>query len=93
MRLATNRKYRSDREMMVEALANMKKRRADAIKVLIELLGDNEVVGHTLWALRKMNAVEARSAVEAFVKHEEKSFRDEAKKAIAKFDRAASARR
>jgi hypothetical protein len=89
VRLATDRKYRSDREMVVLCLAKMKKRRSEAVKVLISLLNDEDVFGFALVALRRMSAVEARSAIEPFLNHPHKSIRDEAKKAIAKFDKQA----
>lgn len=87
VRLARDRRYGRDREMVVAALGNVKDARA--VGILIELLDDDDVAGHALWGLRKLAPPEARAHVERFVDHPRTWWRNEAKKALAKIDRRA----
>jgi hypothetical protein len=73
------------REMVVLALKNMKNPKA--VPLLISLLDDDEVAGHAIMALRKLEAVEARERIVPFLKHPKSWFRQEAKKALAAFDK------
>lgn len=83
--LVRDRRHGRAREMLAVALGNMKEPRA--VDVLIELLDDEEVAGHALWALRKLAPPEARSAIERFVDHPETWVRNEARRALAKIDK------
>jgi len=74
------------REMLAVALGNMKNPRA--VDVLVELLGDEEVAGHALMALGKLKAKQARPRVERFLTHPKTWVRTEAKRALAKIDKA-----
>jgi HEAT repeat protein len=91
MRLAAERKYGTGRRMIVIALGRLKERRA--VPLLVDLLKDPDVQGHALNALKLLNPVEARPAIEPFLTHKNKWFRREAKAAIAKFDRAGAKQR
>jgi hypothetical protein len=84
-RLAQDQRHGKSREMVVAALGNMKDPRAT--DVLVALLDDDQVAGHALWGLRKLGAVSARSSVERFLDHPKTWWRNEAKKALKKFDR------
>jgi HEAT repeat protein len=74
------------REMVVEALAN--RRYPQAVDVLCELLADEEVAGHALVALGKLKAACARPQIEPFLNHSEGWVRKEAKRSLAKIDKA-----
>jgi HEAT repeat protein len=74
--------------MVVVGLAKLKDPRA--VPLLVELLEDEEVAGHAVMALRKMGATPARSSVERFLQDPRAWVRSEAKKAIAKFDKASA---
>ncbi|MFN8514721.1 MAG: hypothetical protein U0841_19480 [Chloroflexia bacterium] len=84
--LAKHRRYGKAREMVVVALGNMHDDRA--VTLLLELLGDEEVAGHAVIALGKLRAQEARGAVEAVLAHPKAWVRTEAKRALAKIERA-----
>lgn len=86
LRLATERDYGKDRQMIVSSLWRFREPRV--VATLIDLLKDDDVAGHALVALRRMNAREARSAIEPFANHPRAWWRREAKKALAKFDKA-----
>ncbi len=77
------------REMVVLALGKMKNPniKDKASDVLIDLLNDDEVVGHAIIGLRKLNAVKAKDEIEKFKNYPTAWVRDEAKKTIAKFEK------
>jgi len=81
VQLAQDKKYGQSREMLALALGKMKSRRA--IPVLMELLDDEETVGHAVIALGKLRASEARERLEALTRHPKKWIQKEAKKALA----------
>lgn len=83
--LAKDPRWGRSREMLALALANMKDPRA--VKVLRDLLADEEVAGHAVIGLGKLRAKEARAGIEPFLEHSKKWVRDEAKKALKKIDR------
>ena len=56
--LARDKRHGEAREMVVEALANM--RNPQAVDVLCELLADEEVAAHAVVALGKLKAARAR---------------------------------
>jgi HEAT repeat protein len=64
----------------------MKNRRAE--DVLIDLLDDDEVAGHAIIALRKLKSKKAYPAIKRFLTHPKAWVRNEAKKALAKVDKA-----
>lgn len=86
--IVRDKQHRRAREMVVLALAKMKN--PQAVDVLIELLDDEEVAGNAVWALRKLGAkaAKARPYIEPFLTHPETWIRNEAKRAIAKMDKA-----
>jgi hypothetical protein len=89
-RIVKNKDHGYAREMVVLALAKMKKteNRKKAINILIKLLDDEEVVGHAIISLRKLKALEARSNIEPFLKYPITWIRNEAKKTIILFDKS-----
>jgi hypothetical protein len=82
--LVTDKKYGKAREMLTLALGNCQDRRA--VDVLIELLADEQVVGHAVMALGKLKSKTARPQVQALLKHQTDWVRGEAAKALAAID-------
>lgn len=82
--LVTDKKYGKAREMLALALGNCHDPRA--VNVLIELLADEQVVGHAVMALGKLKSKAARSHIEALLKHPVDWVRAEATKALAGID-------
>lgn len=68
--------------MIVLALARM--RNPGAADVLIELLDDDDVAGHSIMALGRLGSARARPAVERFLEHPNSWVRSEARKTLAK---------
>jgi HEAT repeat protein len=86
VRLARDKKHGRAREMLCFALGNMKNTKAQ--DVLVELLDDEQVVGHAIRRLGKLKALKARSKIETFTSHRKAWIRREAKRALEKIDRA-----
>lgn len=84
--IARDRRHGTSREMFVLALGNM--RRPGAVDVLMELLDDDEVAGHAVMALGRLETPRARHALERFLDHSKPWIRKEARKAIARIDKA-----
>lgn len=82
--VATDRRYGRDREMVVLGLGRLKDQRVP--NVLMNLLVDEDVVGHAVMALGKLRIEEARSQIEALLEHPKSWVRKEAKKALAKIE-------
>lgn len=78
--------YGRARQMIAVALGKMKDPRA--VDVLLGLLDDEEVTGHAIMALGRLGAQEARPAIEGCLSHPKPWVRKEAKKALAKIDKA-----
>lgn len=74
------------REMLVVSLGNMKS--PHIVNFLIELLNDKDLDGYAIKALGKLKAVKARPMVESFLIHEKGWVQKEAKKALARIDKA-----
>jgi len=72
--------------MLALSLGNMKNQRAE--DVLIDLLDDDEVAGHAIIALGKLKSKKAYPAIKRFLIHPKSWVRNEAKKALAKIDKA-----
>ena len=88
--LVIDKRFGRNREMLTLALANMIKCKDAAVKVLLELLHDEDVAGHAVMALGKLKISEARAEIEKFLTHEKRWIRTEAKRALAKIDKAAA---
>lgn len=73
-----DRRFGRAREMLVEALAKMKDRRAPLL--LVELLDDEDVAGHALHALRKLKASVPREVLAPFLDDRRGWVRAEARK-------------
>jgi hypothetical protein len=86
VKLVQDKKHGKAREMVAVALGNMKN--PLAVDVLIELLKDDEVAGHALIALGKLKSWKARPYIEPFLEHPKAWVRKEAKRALAKIDKA-----
>lgn len=84
IRLLRNKEHGKAREMLAVALGHSRKQ--DATTVLIELLDDNELVGHAAIALGKQKATEARSKLEQLLNHSVPWVRLEVRRAISKID-------
>lgn len=87
IRLATDPRHGTARQMLAIALGNMRDPRI--LKVLVGLLDDPQVRGHAIIGLRNLGATAARPYLEPFLTDPETWIRNEAKKAITKLDRAA----
>ena len=84
--LVRDKQHGKAREMLAVALGNMKDLRS--ADVLIELLGDEEVAGHALIALGKLKVQRARLDIERFLDHPKAWVRAEARRALARIDKA-----
>ena len=67
LELALDKAHRSDRQMIVDALATVKG--GEITQALVDLLGDDEVNGHAIGALRRRHAREALPALKGFEDH------------------------
>lgn len=86
IRLATDRRYGKAREMVVLGLGKLKDPRVT--DVLLNLLSDDEVVGHAVMALGKLRAQKARSRLQSILNHPKPWIRQEVKKALVSIDKA-----
>jgi HEAT repeat protein len=85
IKLAMDRRHGRAREMVVVGLGKLKDPRV--ADVLMNLLADDEVVGHAVMALGKLRARMARSRIEPLLNHPKPWVRKEAKKALANIDK------
>lgn len=83
--LVRDKRHGKAREMLAVALGNMADLRA--VDLLLELLRDDEVVGHVLIALGKLKIEKARPLVESLLNHPKPWVRNEAQKTLAKLDK------
>jgi hypothetical protein len=81
LHLVQDKQYGKAREMLVVALGNMKDPRA--VTVLMNLLDDEQVVGHAVMALGKLKAPAARERLKELMQHTTEWVREEARKAVA----------
>lgn len=84
IRLATDRNYGRAREMVVVGLGKLKDARV--LDVLVNLLTDEDVVGHAVMALGKLRAKVARLRIVSLLSHPKPWVRIEAKRALARID-------
>jgi len=82
--LVRHRQHGKSREMLAVALGNMKN--PGAVDVLLDLLKEDEVAGHSLIALGKLKAKKARPQIEGFLNHPKPWVRKEALKALRRVD-------
>jgi hypothetical protein len=82
--LAQQKEHGKGREMIVEALGNLKDPRA--VETAIRLLDEEEVAGHAITALGNLRAKGARRAVQKYLHHGKQWIRTEARKALHKID-------
>jgi len=74
------------REMVAVALGKVK--HPGAVDVLVSLLKDGQVPGHALIALGMLRPEKARASIIPYLNHEMPWIRSEAKRALAKIDKA-----
>jgi HEAT repeat protein len=86
MALATDRKYGQARQMVVLGLGRLKSTRAE--DVLIDLLKDEDVVGHAAMALGNRRSERAAPAISGLLQHPKPWVRQEAMKALTKIQGA-----
>lgn len=86
--IAQDKRHREGRQMVVVALGNMKNPKA--VDLLIKLLDDDEVAPYAIAGLRKLGAKaqKARPYLDRFFAHPDPWVRNQAKRAIAKMDKA-----
>jgi HEAT repeat protein len=85
IKLATDRRYGKAREMVVVGLGKLKNPR---VADVLNLLTDEDVVGHAVMALGRLRARRARSRIEPLLNHPKPWIREEAKKALTNIDKA-----
>lgn len=85
--LALDKKHGAARQMIVLGLGKIKDpvNKEKVTDVLISLLKDDDVAGHAIEALGKLEAKRARPYVEIFLTHKKVWWRNAAKSAIKKF--------
>jgi hypothetical protein len=82
--IATDKRHGTTRQMFVVALGKMRKQRDRVVRVLVGLLGDDDVAGHALVALGKLRAKEAEEAIRSMTTHPKEWVREEAEKVLIK---------
>jgi hypothetical protein len=87
MQLVKDKRYGKPREMLALALGNMQDSRA--VTVLMDLLNDEQLVGHAVMALGKLKASAAQVRLQELTHHPTDWVRKEAKKALASLDQSA----
>lgn len=83
--LVKDKRHGKAREMLTLALCNMSDPRVT--DVLVELLDDDEVVGHALKALRRLKAKKGINKIERLTKHKETWVSNEAKRTLAQISK------
>lgn len=83
--IARDPRYGYTRQMIVLAIGRVGDERA--VDLLIELLDDDDLVGHAVRALGKLRAKRARSAIERRLDHPRTWVRKEAKKALERLEK------
>lgn len=79
--------YGKARQMLPYALARVRSRRDDALRALVEVLGDPDFTAHILEGLGKLKAVEAREEIARFVDSSTPLVRSTARKVLRKLDK------
>lgn len=85
VKLVQDKQHGRAREMVVVALGNMSNPRA--VDVLLNLLNDDEVAGHAIFALGKLKAKGSKEYIEPFLNHPRAWIRKAAKRALSKIDK------
>lgn len=83
--LVLDRQYGRSREMLALALGNVST--PQVVDVLIELLDDEQTLGHAVIALGRLKAAKAHSRLRNLTRHRIKWIREEARKALATIER------
>ncbi len=85
VKIISDNKHGTARQMMIVALGKMKIE--EAIPTLINLLEDNQEVGHVICALGYYEKPELMKYFKAYLNHDKTWVRNEAKKAIKKIEK------
>ncbi|MCG8568692.1 MAG: HEAT repeat domain-containing protein [Spirochaetes bacterium] len=85
IKLATDKKYGTARQMIVFGLGKLKDQQV--IDVLINLLNDDDVISHAVTALGKLKTKKAIPHIKPLLNHPKPLVRREAKKAIMKIEK------
>ena len=87
LRIVQEKEHGIARQMIVSGLGAYKN--SENVKsILIELLNDDEVVGHAISAIRKIGDKELIRFVEPFISYKVTWIRNEAKKTVEKFNKS-----
>lgn len=76
------------RSGMVAALANMRRHREEAVELLLRLVHDEALATQAMITLGEMREPRARGVIEPFLDHDDPWVRGQAKRALAKIDKA-----
>lgn len=85
--LIKSREFGRSREMLALALSALKN--SDADQLLVELLDDEQIVGHVLMAVRKRRLLSAKGRVMKLIAHENSWVSKEARKTLRAIDTGA----
>jgi HEAT repeat protein len=85
--LIKDKKHGRSREMLVVALGNMNN--PEKTRLLIDLLDDDQLVGHALIALKKSAPIEAKDKIEGLLNHPRNWVRNEAEKTLNRINKKA----
>ncbi len=77
LKIVKNKENGMSRERFIAALGKMKSK--DVEQTLIDLLDDETIAGHAIYALRKLNSEKARNKIQTLEKHKKFLIRKEAK--------------
>lgn len=85
IKIVTNKKYGTSRQMPVMALGKFKLPKVE--DALISLLDDEDVLAHTISSLAKHRSIKAKPIIERLLAHPQPLVRKEAKMALIKIDK------
>ena len=69
-------------------MANMKQHKQEAVELLFDLLHDEDMAPQAMITLGNLREPRARRAIEPFLRHPDAWVRQQAKRAVAKIDKA-----
>ena len=88
--IVSDRRHGWTRSGIVNALCNMKANRPRAVAALTGFLTDEDIEVEAMMALGALHVREARPQIASFLEHSDSWVRQQAKRALAKIDRAAA---
>jgi len=87
LEIAKNKDNSTSRQMFIYSLAKIKKRKEDIEDVLIPLLDDEDVIGHTLHTLGILKSQKAKEKIIPLLNHSNAYFRRSAKSALKRIEK------